>query len=170
MTVATYSNWMREKEASRLLFMKRALAVTVLLAALMPTFSAATDNAVFECKPDDNALDCYLNTIHAAMLICPIEGQDDIVKIQISGRVSFSNSDTCVKQASLALDKQFTAAKVIFVANPKGLEMLKDHYAAWLAAADALIPGNESRVRYSARQDAIASRLNEMGKRLKLEK
>lgn len=86
-------------------------------------------------------------------------------------RGSWQGSELCVEQAQARMSLLYDAASKHLARRPAAMAILRDYYAAWLAAMQALPPTRpESAAGYHRRQSANGDDLTRLGERLKLEK
>lgn len=155
---------------------KAVVAAAVLCAVLAAVPAKAQDSPGSDAPKKDpyscNArgpLDCYLGNTNFALLSCRLNGEIALMKYSMGDRAGLDKTSKCIDEAKTATEASFSAAKKQLAGNEKAVSMLKDHYAAFLAAVDDLFPGGTSERAYKAKAEANESRIKEMGTRVKLE-
>lgn len=105
------------------------------------------------------------------MLSCQIEVRKALAMVELREQDSiYTTLDPCIDKAKGATKKLFPAALARFAKKPESARLLKDYYAAWLRAMDALRPAADETMRaFQARQAAAQQRAEDIWARFEIE-
>lgn len=139
-----------------------AIAISLLI-----SFSATAENE------KRTPIEAFRGTSYFQLLKCSGEAKIAFLKVELGELKElevYSSISDCQKEARSELKKLFPKASATVAKKPSASKLLKDYYAACLAALDGISPGSsELKFAYEKRQDEAGRKVNEIWNRFEIE-
>jgi uncharacterized low-complexity protein len=104
------------------------------------------------------------------IMMCSLKVKLSISEAQLGTTKPENDPAKCIKEGKAEVKKVFPAALKSVSKNPVAGRLIKDYYAAWLTAFDAILPRpDDLKVDYERRQAANEAKYDEVWNRLEIE-